>query len=100
MNKTITLQYKNNEPLNAVADFILLEKAHLFDSLDEIKMITGAPVLFGSGEDIIVTIVISYTNPTKENLSDIRDIVEIAKKFGSLEGADDINIYIDEARDA
>jgi hypothetical protein len=95
MNKTITLQYKNKKPLNAVADFILLEKPHLFECLDEIKMITEAPVLFGSGEDTIVTIVLKYTNPTKENLADIEEIIAIAKKFGSLDGANEIDIYVD-----
>jgi len=95
VTKTITLKYKNGEPINVVADYMLTEKANLIDKLDDLELVTGAPTVFGSGEDTIITIKLSYTNPTESDLADINEIISIAKRFGDLDGASDIEIDID-----
>ncbi|MBL4806485.1 MAG: hypothetical protein JKY31_04260 [Rhodobacteraceae bacterium] len=95
MSSKIVLKYKNGAPLNAVADFIFLEKARLLERLDKVDMVTGASTLFGSGEDKIITIILQYTDPSEEDLADINDIVAIAKNYGSLDGASKIDIQID-----
>lgn len=95
MPQTIQLRYKDGAPLNAIADFIIAEKPRLVERLDNIEMIKGASTLFGSGDDKIVTITLQYTNPTEEDLADIHDIIQIAKNYGELEGASQIDVMVD-----
>lgn len=95
MSTTITLQFEKNEPLNAVADYILLNKQDLLSHLDNLDMIKNQPKLFGSGEDHIVTITMKFTNPTKKDLKDIKEVIAKAKECGALKNTADIDSMID-----
>lgn len=88
--KTVILSYANGAVLNPVVDYIFEEKADLIERLDDFTLIEGPAALIGSGEHAIVTIKITYEDPSKEDLKAIEQIIAKAK-----ESANDLNVTLE-----
>lgn len=68
--------------LQHVVDYLRQENKRVSERASKLELIPGQFAEAGSGDVEIVTITITYKEPTTEDLDDIRQIVEIAKLGG------------------
>lgn len=95
MNNTVYLAYEDGQPMNALVDYILINKKDFLGRLLQFSPLKGKSTLFGSGEDIILSITITYASPTKEDLADIEEIIKVAKGFGKLKDTPLIKLLLE-----
>lgn len=73
--KAVVIEAPAGTSLNFLSDFVFDEKPGVPDRASRFELQEGYAADGGSGDPVILKIIIEYVDPTEEDLEDVREII-------------------------